>query len=320
MKPCGVILTYMSRDDFKGQSFWVKVRTIIFNTMLFVGQLFFMIVGTAVGKIKWPGKQWLPIRIVSVVIIITTSIGMLASFAVFWWPIFFAHLALFLFFICEYRNIDWHRVWRAAQCSHVRLCLRDVLDVPSINIKDPVMPPVDSYQYINFGYPEAELQYWRIDQCDGKRFEYRPPAFEPSDEFMAAVIEYAEKQVGKGYDDLQLISNGLHFIAWAVMPWLWGRELPIIKAFNRKGGLEHCTSGFTADLRWGERIVDERGIRQNIKALHKTAYSLVGREPEETTEGYINLLKRTFTIFFPGYDTAVIPPCLVAIDKNWEKI
>lgn len=174
----------------------------------------------------------------------------------------------------------WRRVWRAAQCSHVRLCLRKIPE------------PEDStcYEYMNFGWEFAELQYWRMDQCDGKRFEYRPPAFEPSDEFVAAMIEYAEKQVGKGYDDLQLISSGLHLIAWIVWPWWWGKELRIIKALNRKGGREFCSSGFTADLRWAE--------------AHSN-----------------NMRFKTFfdTDYFPGYDTPVVPPGLVALSEDWEE-
>jgi hypothetical protein len=108
------------------------------------------------------------------------------------------------------------------------------------------------------------------------------------------MIEYAEKQVGKGYDELQLISNGLHLIAWIVWPWCWGKELKIIKMFNRKGGREHCISGVTACLRDAER-------------------------PQIMCIGGCALCRNDrLTNFFRGYFTATTSPCLVPLSKNWR--
>lgn len=176
-------------------------------------------------------------------------------------------------------EVEWSEIWHAAQVSHVRLCLGET---PVSKQEYRV-----SYEYINFGYPVAELQQWRPNQCDGKRFEYREPTFETPPQFVAAMIEYARDQVGKGYDDLQLISSGLHLIAWIVYPPCWGKELKIIKAFNRKGGREFCSSGVTACLRWADEAAVARANSLWIK-------------------------------FYHDYDTAMVWPCMFVISKNWR--
>ncbi len=270
MNPCGAILTYM--DLRKVKQWW-------FNIPLLIGQLIFMIAGTAYGKIKWE-KKWRWPNWIDVIILF--GLLMLRLLMPNWCSIPIRIITVFVI-IAIIRGIDWRRAWRAAQVSHVRLCLRNY-------------PRGTSYwEYINFGYPTAKLDHWNLQQCKG-RFQYRNPTFEPSDEFVAAMIEYAERQVGKGYDDLQLISSGLHLIAWIVYPPCWGKELKVIKAFNRKGGREHCISGLTADLRWGEKP------RTYIKIGPKAARLLAKR-----------------SMFFTGYSTATTFPCQIAIDENWRE-
>ncbi len=277
MKSAGVILTFMSKADFIGKSLKVKLRTAFFNLCLFVGQMIFMIAGTAYGKVKWP-KQWLPIRIVSIFGIMAVTFSMIASVILGWWLILSFDVIMFVLFVACYRGIDWRKVWRAAQCSHVRLVLEKWT---TSKVRPYRNLALDAYAVANFGYPRMEIQPWRERWCNGKRFEYRRPTFETSDKFIEAMIEYAEAQVGKLYDHLQLISDGLHLIAWIAMPWWWGQELRIIKALNRKGGLEVCSSGTTADLRWAD---------EEAKFL-----------------------------FFNDYDTAMVWPCMFAIDRNWRE-
>ena len=265
MIPAGFIGTFMSLRDWR--QWW-------FNLPLLVFQLIFLIVGTAYGKIKWE-KASIGLRLYCAIFGAVAFVGLVAAIIAGWFSLMIFNFWGSLFWIATYRGIDWYRVWQAAKCSHVRLVLE----------RAP-----QSWLTANFGYPKMEIQPWHIRWNDGKRFRYFEPTFEPSDEFIAAMIEYAEAQVGKGYDDLQLISSGLHIIAWIIWPWCWGKELRIIKALNRKGGREHCTSGFTACLRWAE--------------AHSN-----------------NMLFKTFfdTDYFPGYDTAVIPPCLAPLSKNWEE-
>lgn len=278
MVSCGVIVTYID---------WKKVKKWFFNIPLFVHQLVLIVMGTIFGKFKWP-KASLPVRILSGFLI---CVGILAipQAAIFspWW-VTLCWIVYILFGVATYRGIDWRKVWCAAQASHVRLCLKK-------------MPITEARMYINFGYPEAKMEVWPMKWIDGKRFEYRDPTFDPSPEFIAAMIEYAEKQVGKGYDELQLLSNGLHLIAWIVWPWCWGKELKVIKAFNRKGGREHCISGVTACLRWGESA----GHRLDVHRYFAKELNI--------------LLGLNETMFFPGYSTATTSPCLVPLSKNWEK-
>ncbi len=272
MNPAGVILTYMDLKDWK--QWW-------FNIPLLIGQLAFLIVGKAYGKIPdlqgrntdfWGFGKIIALAFLGFFLYLTAGLIYTRE-----WLYAIPSFIMIYYSLWLFGGAKWNDIRRAAQCSHVRLCLK-------------YLPVSELWVYINFGYPEAEKQIWRPEMIDGKRFEYRNPIFETSPQFIAAMIEYAEKQVGKGYDDLQLISNGLHLIAWIVYPPCWGKELKIIKALNRKGGREHCTSGFAADLRWAE--------------AHSN-----------------NMLFKTFfdTDYFTGYHTAVIPPALVAIDENWRK-
>lgn len=289
MKSCGIILTYID---------WKKVKKWFFNIPLFIYQLILMVFGTVYGKIKWP-KAPISIKIMSgfVILVCLLAIPQAVSAWAYW--IMLIWIVYFLIGLASYQGIHWGKIWRAAQVSHVRLCLRRGEDQTAMvdvkwagNRTARVESALEAWNYINFGYPKAEIKPWRMDQCKG-RFEYRRPTFDPSPEFIEAMIEYAEKQVGKGYDDLQLISNGLHLIAWIVWPWCWGKELKIIKAFNRKGGREHCISGVTACLRWGE---------------YSVYYAIPQREPMRINKSR----------FFPGYSTATTSPCLVPLSKNWR--
>lgn len=276
MKSCGFIATYMFRD----LNTWRGWKELPFNIPLLIYQLTFIVIGTAYGKIKWPGRYYNAIDLY-----IYIAFGIAFVTIPEWWNI--PMIISFVFVvIAMIRHIDWRKVWQAAQVSHVRLCLDKVPDEQVIIL--------EVWRYINFGYPKAEIQNWtHISERDRKRFRYFDPTFSPSPEFIEAMIQYAEDQVGKGYDELQLISSGLHLIAWIVWPWSWGKELRIIKALNRKGGREFCSSGFTACLRWGEKI-----------------------EEQHLNAGCIK--RAIITIFFTGYDTAVVPPCLALLSKNWE--
>lgn len=275
MKSAGVILTYMVWKDWK--QWW-------FNIPLLIGQLMFLIVGTAYGKIRWE-KASTEIRVVSLIGAIAGAMGGI-NFFMAGWPILpYVGLIISVINIVNFRNIPWRRVWRAAQCSHVRLVLQKRLRF-------------DEWLCINFGYPKAELQPWRERWIDGKRFRYFGPTFPTPPQFMEPVIQYAYDQVGKPYDELQLISSGLHLIAWIVYPPCWGKELKIIKAFNRKGGSEHCISGLVACLRWGE--TREKFEPINTKLIVSNYYYLK-------------------TIFFTGYSTATTFPCQVDIDENWRE-
>lgn len=277
MKPCGFIATYISRQDWRGKPFWIKLRTIIFNIVIFVFQLAFMIVGTTYGKIKWPDPQ-VAVKALSIIGYFVALIGMSASILAGNWYLFFLNFIMIVNFIASYRGIPWRRVWRAAQVLHVRLCLKDVGVSRKLHIV---------YEYINFGYPKAKLQDWRMDMIDGKRFRYFDPTFSPSPEFIEAMIEYAEAQVGKSYDKLQLFSYALNFIIWLFWWKWWGQEK--LKWLNMRGALEVCSSGVTADLRWAD---------------WKSGGLLIGR-----------LNSR----FFNLYDTAMVSPCLFALSKDWKE-
>ncbi len=176
--------------------------------------------------------------------------------------------------------IDWAVVWRAAQASHVRLCLSR-LDA----IYARTDGEVEFWRYINFGYPKAEIQTWRPEMCDGKCFEYRPPTFDPTPQFIEAMIEYAQDQEGKRYDHLQLLSYYLNFLVWIFRWRLWGIER--FKWLNLRGGRETCSSGVTACLRSYNEVVD--GPFWDW-------------------------------IVFEGYGTAMVMPCMFVISENWKKI
>lgn len=274
MNSCGVIVRYMSRQDWKGEKFLIKLRTMFFNLCLLIYQLVLIIVGTVYGKIKW-GKPLLIVRVLSGIGVAVTVASMVNVTICGPWYLFFYFAVAFIYFVAYYRGIDWRKTWRAAKASHVRLVLEETApeDYPGV------------WNCINFGYPKAEIQTWLPSWNKGNH-RYFDPTFDPSPEFIQAMIDYACVQVGKRYDDYQLISNAFHLIAWIVMPWWWGEELRIIKALNRKGGCEHCISGVTACLRWAEYVATWRN--------------------EGTTR------------FFVGYSTATTSPCLVPLSKNWE--
>lgn len=179
-------------------------------------------------------------------------------------------------------EVEWSEIWHAAQVSHVRLCLRK-------------MPRFDynlaEWEYINFGYPKAKLQYWRLDQCKGQ-FEYREPMFTFSQERIDNMIQYAYDQVDKKYDWLQLLSPPANFPIWIIRPSKWGKE--VIGWFNLPGGREFCSSGGVAVLLWyGE--------------------SFQATENKRITNG-------NRSEFFGTYDPAVIPPCLIVLSKKWRKV
>ncbi len=283
MKPAGVILTYMVWKDWK--QWW-------FNIPLLIGQLAFMIVGTAYGKIKWPDKKSDYVDSIILTISWFSVWGCICLIYFFSWyyiPIIILHTIITLAF---FRNIDWRKVWRSAQCSHVRLCLGEYFDYFKAKLGElersiglPSLRDGHSFRYINFGYPKAKMDYWRMDQCKGQ-FRYFEPTFDPSPKFIAAMIEYAEAQVGKPYDTLQLFSYGLNFIVWLFWWKKWGRE--VFRWLNLRGGREVCSSGAIADLRWAD---------------WKSGGLLIGRFNSR---------------FFNIYDTAMVMPCMFAIDRNWE--
>ena len=204
-------------------------------------------------------------------------------------------------------KVKWRRVWRAAQASHVRL----VLEEPNLN-------HVHYSLVANFGHPTMEVQNWHDYWNDGKRFEYRDPTFPASPEFIEAMIGYAHDQEGKGYDDLQLLSNGLHLIAWIIYPPCWGKEIKIIKALNRKGGREHCISGVTACLRWGEPH-SFQSTSLSFEDIRKAQESLRRASKAKVDKKYIARIKEYTGRFFKGYSTATTFPCMVPISENWRK-
>lgn len=285
MKSCGVIVTYID---------WKKVKKWFFNIPLFLHQLTLIVMGTVYRKFKWE-KAPLSLRVFCAIGIGTALVAIVTAIIAGAWFLLPVNTISFVVLVATYRGIDWRRVWRAAQASHVRLCLRKEY----WSFTYPKVSRRAWWLYINFGYPTAKIDSWRIEQCKGKRFRYYDPTFNPSPEFVAAMIEYAEAQVGKGYDDLQLISNGLHLIAWIVWPWCWGKELKVIKAFNRKGGREHCISGVTACLRW-HQYADV--VRLWEKYFNKTDCPLLQNSR-----------------FFEGYSTATTSPCLIELSKNWRE-
>ena len=275
MNPAGMITTIM--DLRKWKEYW-------FNIPLLVFQLWFLIVGTAYGKIKWDDEDRFS-HIVVALIFSAYHVSTAAIHIPHWW--FYSNNILLIFLILGmWHNIDWGRVWQAAKVSHVRLCLRKKPKVDWLFLQLP------EWEYINFGYPEAELQVWRVAQIDGKRFKYYDPMFEPSPEFIAAMIERANKMVkdpvARKYDWLQLaLGYVVNFTIWVFCPWLWGKE--VVKWFNLPGGLEVCISGLVACLRWAD---------------WKSGGLLIGR-----------LNSR----FFNDYDTAVVPPCLAPLSENWRE-
>jgi hypothetical protein len=279
MNPCGVIVTYID---------WKKVKKWFFNIPLFVVQLTLIIMGTVYGKFKWPKLERWQDRIIGVIFM-----WMFIPFIWFfpkWWSIPILIIGAFIG-IATFRYIPWRRVWRAAQASHVRLVLEPAMTLDGVS---------DQYFWVmNFGYKYAEIQIWDTDWNDGKRFKCYDPTFPTPPEFISPVIKYAHDQVGKGYDELQLISNGLHLIAWIAWLWCWGKELKIIKMFNRKGGREHCISGLTACLRWAD-------VRKDCSAI-VTARVLENDSRDIPTK------------FFPGYSTATTSPCLIELSKNWRE-
>lgn len=187
-------------------------------------------------------------------------------------------------------EVEWGEIWHAAQASHVRLCLEKVAHS-------------DMWRYANFGYRKMTIQPWRLDQCDGKRFEYRRPTFETSPEFIKAMQQYAYDQVGKGYDTAQLFSYGLNFIVWLFWWPLWGRE--VFRWLNLRGGREVCSSGVTACLRDAEKDFRD-GCAEKVKMLYAG---------DPNFSGEVIVPSRYFEI----YHTAMVSPCLIAIDENWRK-
>lgn len=205
------------------------------------------------------------------------------------WKKWFFNVPLFLFqllFLVVGKilgkvEVEWGEIWHAAQVSHVRLVLEPATTLDGA-----------SEQYfwtMNFGYKYAEIQIWDIDWNDDKHLEYFDPTFETSPEFVERMIDYAWDQVGKRYDDVQLLSYAPHLAVWTIYPPCWGKELKIIKALNRPGALEVCISGLVADLRWAE----DKSVPLDIPIDN---------------------------IFFVIYDTAVIPPCMVPISEKWRKL
>lgn len=285
MKSAGVIITYI---------IWTNWKELPFNLCLFVYQMVLMVVGTAYGKFEWKIEKPIyvdyilaPVCLFGIVAYVVGITDGLLGGVIVLTLLFFVSATLLTILTAIIRGIPWPLIWRAAQASHVRL----VLEEPNSN-------HVLDYLVANFGHPRMEIQLWREKYNDGKRFKYYDPTFEPSPEFIAAMIEYAEKQVGKRYDTLQLFSFGLNFIFWLWPPW-WGKEK--LKWLNLRGAREVCSSGIAANLRWADK-----------QAFPKTVYDM--------NEKDVMWVAWIFTSPECRYDTAMVSPCLFAIDNNWEKI
>ena len=291
MKPAGVILTFID---------WRKWKKWFFNVPLFLFQLLFMIVGTAYGKIKWEIKNpifvdyvLVPISLFGIVAYVVGITDGLIGGAMVLSILSLICALLVVVLLAIFRGIPWRRVWRAAQVSHVRLVLEKW---------ESFKNEEDTYAVANFGYPKMEIQPWR-ESWNKINYEYRDPMFEPSDEFIAAMIEYAAAQVGKRYDWLQLILGyPANFILWLWPPW-WGKEK--IRWFNLRSGAEVCSSGWLACLRWGEKDFRD-GCAERVRELY---------QDDPNFSGEVIVPSR----FFEIYDTAVLPPCMVELDENWRR-
>ena len=287
MRSTGVIVRYM--DLRKVLKWW-------FNIPLLVFHLAFMVVGTAIGKIKWfetldrrQDRSFL-IMLSGLLLLIEFNISMY-RLPYHWWSLIVS-VPLFIVGILEYRCIRWRRVWRAAQASHVRLVLERME-----SLYEATQGKTEWWDTANFGYPEMEIQAWSPDWNDGIRFEYREPTFETSPEFITAMIEYAEAQVGKRYDTLQLFSYGLNFIPWLFYWKWWGQEK--LKWLNLRGGREVCSSGITACLRSADN-----------KAFPNTVYDM--------NEKDVMWIAWIFTTRECRYDTAMVMPCMFVISEKWR--
>lgn len=281
MNSCGLIVRYMSRQDWKGEKFLIKLRTMFFNLCLLIYQLTLIIVGTVYGKIKWPKDG--PEFIDYVIVIISFSLALLSFLPLWLYTYFFLQFVIIA--IATLRGIDWRKTWRAAKASHVRLVLENVA-VLHYDAK-----------VANFGYPTMAIQLWDNGWNDGKYLEYREPTFPTPPQFIEPMIQYAHDQVGLQYDEFQLISHIINLPLWIIYPPCWGKE--VIKVANRPGGKEHCISGVTACLRWAY-LIRYRYSPASAKKMLSEGYAEYG------------------TIFFEGYDTATPSPCLVPLSKNWE--
>lgn len=205
------------------------------------------------------------------------------------WKKWFFNIPLFLFqllFLVVGKilgkvEVEWGKIWHAAQASHVRLVLGS-----SYN------QGIESYTVANFGYLKMEIQLWRKSWNDDKHLEYFDPTFESSPEFIAAMNEYAEDQVGKKYDWLQLLSPPANFPIWIIRPSKWGKE--VIGWFNLPGAREFCSSGAIATLLWFTESIQ---VKENMRI----------------TDG--NKSK-----FFGTYDPAMVMPCMIVISEKWEKV
>ncbi len=261
MKPAGIIITYID---------WSKWKQWWFNIPLLIFQLMFLIVGKAYGKIPdlhgrntdfWGFGKIIALAFLAFFLYLTA--GLIYTHE---WLYAIPSFIMIYYSLWLFGGARWNDIWHAAQASHVRLCITGTG-------REWV------WRYINFGYPEAKIDYWRMAQMDGKRFEYREPTFTFSQDRIDNMIQYAHAQVGKPYDELQLLSPALNFITWLFRPSLWGQEK--IQWTNRPGGFEFCSSGVTACLRWA--------------------------------------IKKVYTMwFFKGYDTAMVMPCMFVISEKWR--
>lgn len=283
MNPAGRIDTIM--DLRKVKEYW-------FNIPLLVFHLTFMVAGTILGKIKetCDNPNWIFGSII-ITLNVCGLVGLVVQ-GIYWYsPLSIVGIIIGL---GEGRGIIWRKVWQAAQVSHVRLVLEPAMTLDGVS---------DQYFWVmNFGYKYAEIQIWDIGWNDGKRFKYYEATFPTPPEFMEPVIQYAHDQVGKQYDEVQLLSYFPHLIVWIIFPPCWGKELKIIKALNRPGGLEDCISGFTACLRWPERDFVKEYSMATVMTLKRVRAAIIKN-----------------TKFFKGYAIPVVPPCLAVISENWRE-
>jgi len=175
--------------------------------------------------------------------------------------------------------------------------------------------------------PMAEFEWWSLEKFlydatlrygtdpaslkDGVKHIYLMPQFEVDEVGGKAMMAYAEDLVQnrhrRGYDVLQLISFSVNLFLWIFRPSKWGTQLN--HWFNLRGGKEVCSTGVAATLRHAE-------FQSNTDVNKISAVDL-----RTTPKGnYRNLTTKSETQFFPGYDTAMVPPCLYPLSPMWDAV
>lgn len=146
---------------------------------------------------------------------------------------------------------------------------------------------------------------------DGVKHVYLLPQFEVNDTFGKSMMAYAEDLVQnrhrRYYDVLQLISFIVNLFLWIFRPSKWGTQLN--HWFNLRGGKEVCSTGVAATLRHAEF--------QSNTDINK----IVVIDPRTTPKGHERYITtKSGTQFFPGYDIAMVPPCLYPLSQMWDAV